>query len=191
LAEAAGELKMSQDYLIKLIKVGKIKAFKVGQDWFIEENWLDDFKSNLRKDLDFEAEKEKLIDYSSKFVRKIRKSQRQKEFSLPVVFLVNEFFKVTVSSLALVLLSFVFCGVLFLIIIVDNNKTVIASSFISTTNEIYTSPLAGYNYLQLVSKNSKINDEVLTEFAGVVFDKVQFSSERLGQVAGEMEVKEK
>lgn len=190
LAEAASELKMSEDYLIKLIKAGKIKAFKVGNDWFIGETWLADFKSSVRRGLDFESEKEKLVDCSSKFVRKIRKSQRPKEFSLPVIFLVNEFFKVTVSSLVLALLSFVFCGVLFLIVIVDSNKTAIAGSFISATNEFYTQPFKGVYYLQSISKKSKVNDEVLTEFAGAVFNKIQFSSDRLGQVAGEMEFKE-
>jgi len=48
IGEAAEELKVTEKYLIDLARQGKIKAFKIGEHWFLEEDWVNDFRKIMR-----------------------------------------------------------------------------------------------------------------------------------------------
>lgn len=48
IGEVAEELKVTENYLIDLARRGKIKAFKVGEHWFMEEDWVSDYRRIMK-----------------------------------------------------------------------------------------------------------------------------------------------
>lgn len=187
--EASEKMKVSKDYLMDLIKVGKIKAFKVGQDWFIEEDWLDDFKKTIKRGLEkelvdsgFEQTREKFFKQVS--YRKIKK----RVFNF--FDLVNGFFEFLLFSLNLSLVLTSFCVLFLSFIYLGNNKLVIAEKFIKQVDKIYSLPLelvSMTDNLMLDDNLIKIDDENLTRNIGLFFNKFKNNLDRTGQVAGESE----
>lgn len=47
ISEAAEQLKVTEHYLTDLVKSGKLKAFKVGEHWFVESDWVEDFRRGM------------------------------------------------------------------------------------------------------------------------------------------------
>jgi len=56
LSEAAEILHVTEGHLANLMKQGKVRGFRVGEYWFMEESWVDDFRSLVKKSLAREME---------------------------------------------------------------------------------------------------------------------------------------
>jgi excisionase family DNA binding protein len=188
LEEVANNLKVDTDYLIKLIRSGKIKAFKVGNDWFIEESWLEDFRMAIKSSLKLEIEKENFCDYPSKFFKKLKKNKRKKNNFSYIINVVNGSFKMVITSLFLALIPFLLLILFFTVAVFDNNKQLVAEKFLTLSHNFYSTPFAGLYYIKNNNNEfTRINDDGLTELFNDIFLGFKNNINRSGRVAGEME----
>ncbi len=187
--EASEKMKMSKDYLMDLIKIGKVKAFKVGQDWFIEEDWLDDFKKIIKKGIEKELTDSGFKQTKQKFFKQVSyKKIKKKVFNF--LDLINGFFDFLLFSLNFSLVLVSFSVLLFSLIYFDSNKLIIADKFTNQVDKIYSMPLKLVimtDDLMLNNNLIKINDENLTENISNLFKEFRNNLDRNGQVAGESE----
>jgi len=176
IAEAAEKLKVTEKYLTDLAVRGKIKAYKVGEHWFMEEKWLHDFRGALRQLLD--AETGGGLQRPG-WVRQL--APRKRIIPLGVIKPVFSFAFQTVAAvfvLAFVSISFAFLTLP--LARVGLNRVTIASAFLTATYRVYGLPL---DYARSISFAGPINDEGLTH----VFYRLAGKNPP-GQVAGVYEV---
>jgi len=185
LSEAAVKLRMSEDYLRSLARRGKIKAFKVGDDWLVEEGWLDDFRKHLKHDLHHETNGHKLIERRRVPWAKVYRTRRLKislkHRHLPFV---HQFsFKLRQLSVYLVVTGMALIGLSLFMIplsVVSQKRQAWASGFLVTSYRVYQTPVALGEYL---ARGEKINDEILT---AVIYKFLGLKHQR---VAGEFEIR--
>lgn len=176
LSEAAVKLKMSEDYLRFLARRGKIKAFKVGDDWLVEESWLNDFRQRLKHDLHHETFGHGLIErrrvpwakyYQSLLGRaktglsRYLKLAKFKHRHLPF------FHKLSQKIRYMLPVYLVYAGVallgmsLFLVplSVISQKRQAWARGFLVASHRVYQTPLM---LCQRLTRGEKIDDEILT-----------------------------
>jgi AraC-like DNA-binding protein len=189
LGELAAHLKMSEDYLHDLIRQGKIKAFKVGEYWFMEEKWLNDFRLKLKQDLTLHADNHELI--AERRVRWVKGLPARRRIwpklslprlSLPRLTLPQLEQTAWVAAYAFFLaLAIIGLGFTFLPLAdLGQRRQELAGNFLIATYRVYNFPVATLSHLQ--KKN--INDENLT---GVLYSLIGQSQP--GKVLGQFESK--
>ena len=85
LEEAAGILSVSQDYLLLLIKSGKIKGFKIADLWFTSQKWIDELREEIKQQIEQELRDYQLTQNnqatSGKWIKLQPKKRIRPEFS--------------------------------------------------------------------------------------------------------------
>lgn len=169
IAEAAEILKVTEKYLTDQAIHGKIKAYKAGEHWFLEEKWLHDFRSSMKEILDVEIadhhfNRNHHHGWSRQLApRRFRVPQiRVPQISIPQInfkpFVILSFQTVA----AAVALTFLTAGFSFLCLPlaqVGLNRVALADNFLNATFNIYSLPLA---YASNMSWQGPIDDEKLT-----------------------------
>ncbi|MFA5047951.1 MAG: helix-turn-helix domain-containing protein [Patescibacteria group bacterium] len=54
LEEAADILSVSQDYLLALIRLGRIKGFKIAELWFTSQEWINELRGEIKRQIEVE-----------------------------------------------------------------------------------------------------------------------------------------
>lgn len=96
LSEASQKLRVKEDYLLKMIEAGKLKGFRIGEYWFLEEKWLESFKALIHSNLEAESLNHQSI------------AERHKKWSRPVAIKRHANKKINVRSLSSATWSFSF-----------------------------------------------------------------------------------
>lgn len=151
LAEAAEELKVTEKYLIDLARNGKIKAFKVGEHWFIEEAWINDFRQVMKGLLHQVVEAE-----NSLHLQRSGWSRTAKKSFVPHPIFKLAFSTVT-ASVVLALLGVAFSFFTLPLLYLSLNRQAVGQAFLAGTYRVY-----GYPIKTVSGINIPINDERLT-----------------------------
>lgn len=184
LSEAAQRLGVGEDYLRDLIKSGKVKAFKADQYWFIEEDWVEEFRNKLKSRLQEE-------------IKQSTRPVKNNIWTKPIAGKKLKLIKLSATGwdravwatygLAVMALAFAF---LVAPIRVNPQKAAVGNGFLFLTHQVYgypSSKLASIDGLPAKRFVAKINDEDLTKFLKRLFRPPQLNYP--GQVAGESEAK--
>jgi len=159
LAEAAKELKVTEKYLAELARCGKIKAFRVGEHWFLEEKWLNDFRGAIKGLLgEAVAGNNEAYRPSANWVRSL---PLRKHFG-PAFNFRRAVILVSQTAVAAIVLSIVGLGFGLLCLplaSVGLNRDLIAVNFLTAIYKTYGAPVAIVNEL---ARDLPINDENLT-----------------------------
>ncbi|MFA5021413.1 MAG: hypothetical protein WC517_05170 [Patescibacteria group bacterium] len=159
LAEAAKELKVTEKYLAELARRGKVKAFRVGEHWFLEEKWLNDFRGVMKGLLGEEvAGADEVRQPSANWVRSLPLRKRL----WPAFNFRQALVLVSQTAVAAVILSLVGLGFGLLCLplaSVGLNRDSIAVNFLAATYRAYGAPAAVAGRLAV---DLPINDEDLT-----------------------------
>lgn len=182
LSEAAQRLKVSDDYLRQFISTGKVKAFKAGQDWFIEEDWVNDFRIKLKSHLQEEIKQSGRPAKKSNWIKTIApKKSRLADF------LAAGWDRPVWAAYGLAVLALIFAA-LVAPIRMSPNRIAVRDSFVSLTRQTYSQPSASLATIKAIKSKTlvaKINDEDLTRFFKRI---LRWSRPNYpGQVAGELE----
>lgn len=178
LDEAAKLLKVSEAYLLGLIRRGKIKAFKVEEYWFVRFDWVEQFRQEIAKHL-FSVidQSDNLQNFRQKWIKTIKK-KRKKLIFLPL-FIVSCRLVTVTFLLAMMTLS---CALL----MPFPEKVIIGKNyFLLKILSLTETPIKSIRYVsQLTTSSVKINDEKLTLWLRSFLN----YDTQSGQVAGVNEV---
>ncbi|MFA6593662.1 MAG: hypothetical protein WCT16_00200 [Candidatus Buchananbacteria bacterium] len=175
-SDAAVKFNVRREYLIDLAVKGKIKAFKVGEEWYTESKRLAEFLSDIHKHLEKELERQPRpsVWVQTKRLRPVR------EKSFFWRHLAGEAALITVTVLVVTGLA-----VSFLprdsYLLAYCSKYFLNYTFIPAAQAVYRAPVS------LVSQtvSAKINDEIITH---KIERLIKYNLlKRRGRVAGEME----
>lgn len=174
LDEVAKLLKVSEFYLLGLIRKGKIKAFKIEDYWFIKFDWVKQFRQEIYQHIFEEVSQ---LDNLNK--KKWIKPIKQKKIILPPFFIFSCRLITTSFLLAMMTLAFA-------LMVPFPEKIIIGKNYfllkILSITETSTQPIKYFS--QLTIPQSKINDEKLTQWLRSFFNNYN----NRGQVAGESEI---
>jgi hypothetical protein len=189
LSEAAAKLKVTEKYLEGLLKAGKIKGFKVGESWFVEEDWLNDFRCKIKQSLREESPAVRLSSGSSRSYIKVYNVKVQQPSQLKINWQL-EIQKWAWGSFGLA--TAVICLAIFCVpfISVGAHRQELSAVFLNGVFQVYEAPqlVVGQIDRQVAwSLPTRINDEALTRFFGKLWQSSRLY--RPGQVAGEVEVR--
>jgi len=156
LSDAAKKFNVRQEYLVGLAVKGRLKAFKVGLEWYTEPKRLAEFLSGFHQHLDKELERH-LQSRPSVWVQTKRvKSSGKKSF----------FWRHLAGEAALVAVTALVVAGLVVSFIPRNSYLLVYCSkyflnytFIPAAQAVYRAPVELVNQKVLV----KINDEVITD----------------------------
>jgi len=174
LDEAAKLLKVSESYLLSLVRRGKIKAFKFDEYWFIKLDWIKQFRQQIQDHIS-EIITAENFDNNYRWIKPIKKKEN----------INNSFF---IFSFRLLSFSFLFAIMVLAsawMMPFANNLAISDTYFLSavlTVSNIYTKPVNSLS--KLIITQSKINDEVLTLWVRSILINNQ---DNIGQVAGTSE----
>lgn len=151
IGEAAEELKVTEKYLIDLARKGKIKAFKIGEHWFLEEDWVNDFRK-IMKNLLHEAVaiENELHGQRAGWSRNAKRS-----FNFRPVWRLS--YSVAIASVVLAVIGVSFSFMMLPIINFSLHRQETAKTFLAATYQAY-----GYPIKTVSNINIPINDEKLT-----------------------------
>lgn len=181
LSEASEKLKVKESYLLEMINTGKLKAFKIDGHWFVEEKWLEHFKSSI------------LASLSNELSTSGSRINRKSKWSHPVIvepesgrqnirkFVVIPVWQFSVSALVLALAVVGVSLMSLSLWPIYEGRQQLSSVFLDSVDGFYGAPLRVGRDVA----NSKINDERLTE---VISSVLRFPIK--GQVAGASEIKQ-
>ena len=170
LDEAAKLLRVSEIYLMGLIRRGKVKAFKVDDQWLVHLHWVEDFKDEVRRHIDEELAIRPAT--SSRWVKRV--DSRRHPATVALVFSVQTFAIALFVAIIMPTLIFVFPQLGILKTGGETlGQTVLKVSYVSQVSIDIAKSAA--------SSSQKINDERLTKFIGSILNK------SAGQVAGARE----
>ncbi len=181
LTEAAELLHIDKNNLAELMRQGKVRGFKVGEHWFMEEAWAKDFRDLVKKSLAVEINnlKKSNAPHHQDWVRPLA-PRRKLKLRLQIYSAIIFPFKIAAMSLALVflcVLSSIFCLPLAR---VGLNRHLLAENFLQLTFNAYQTPIV---YSSRLSFIHQINDEKLTH----IFYQLAGKNPP-GQVAGAYEI---
>lgn len=177
LDEAAKLLKVSEAYLLDLIRRGKIKAFKVEEYWFVKFDWVEQFRQEIAQHL-FSVidQSDSLQNFRQKWIKIIK--QKRKKLIFPPFFVISCRLITATFLLAMMTLS---CALL----IPFPEKVIIGKNyFLLKILSLTETSVKSIRYVsQLTTSSEKINDEKLTLWLRSFLNHHTQS----GQVAGESE----
>lgn len=185
LSEAAAKLKVTEKYLEDLLKSGKIKGFKVGEHWFVEEAWLADFRIKIKGSL--QEEKSGISrprSYVKVYQTKAQQPLRPKANWWPEVqkwAWGSVGLAVAMICLAIFCVPFISIGI---------HKQELAAIFLNGVFAVYDSPrlaVKAADQQLAFAWPARIDDETLTRFFGKLWQSPRLY--RPGQVAGEADVR--
>jgi len=170
LDEAAKLLRVSENYLMGLIRRGKVKAFKVDDQWLVHLHWIEDFKDEVRRHIDEELAVRPTA--TSRWVKRV--DSRRQPATVALIFSIQTLAIASFVAIIMPALIFVFpqLGIL-KTGGQELSQTVLKVSYVSRAS-IDVAKLAALS-------PQKINDEKLTQLIGSIFNKPA------GQVAGARE----
>ncbi len=175
LPEAAAYLKVSEKYLTRLIRDGKVKAYQVDGQWFLEERWLQDFKQTLKHHLtQTVAEHYEINRKRESWTREITATGEFNWLS-PLVW----FWQSILLAVAVICISYLMLP----LIEFNSQKQQGASVFLAAVETVYAWPL---KVAETSLAQGPYNDEILTSQAGRLIAKLRFT----GRVAGAFAEKE-
>ena len=177
LDEAAKLLKVSEAYLVRLIRRGKVKAFKVEEYWFVKFDWIEQFRQEVTQQLFSVIDQPNALQsFRQKWIKPIKQQRRKLIFS--PLFIASCQLIATAFLLAMMTLS---CALL----MPFPEKVIIGKNyFLLKILSLAEAPVKSINYIiQLTTSPVKINDEKLTSWLRSFFN----HPTQTGQVAGESE----
>ncbi len=173
LDEAAKLLKVSEGYLLGLIRRGKLKAFKVDEHWFVQMKWLEQFREDVRKHISEALP----ASSASKWVKPIK---RKKSGFMPFAL---ASFEVAVVSLLLAVILPVFSVLASPARLAEKGLDMMAYGALSVS-DFYRRPVS--SVAAAISSKKKINDEQITRWSRQLLGAIVPVS---GTVAGASEIR--
>lgn len=189
LSEAATKLKVTEKYLEGLLRSGKIKGFKVGEHWFVEEAWLDDFRRKIKQSIQEAVPARRRASHSTRSYVKVYRTNKQQSLR-PKIDWWPAVQKWAWSSvgLAVAMICLAFFCVPF--ISIGMQKQELAAIFLNGVFKVYETPRLEAERVDrrlVLVLPSRIDDEALTRFLSNLWQSHRLY--RPGQVAGETDVR--
>lgn len=175
LDEATKLLRVSESYLLSLVRRGKVKAFKVDEHWFIKLDWLEQFRQEVREHIsEITAQDESSIPVG-RWVKPIKKKKL-----LAQDFLIFSF-RLTAASFTLAAMVLASAWMMpFSDKVATSDDYLLSGVFV--VSGVYAKPARAFS--EAVVSGSKINDEELTHWSRSVLGGGENDA---GQVAGASE----
>lgn len=175
LDEAARLLKVSEPYLLSLVRRGKLKAFKVDEHWFIKLDWLEQFRQQIREHISEVTSQSEVPATASRWVKPVR----SKKVLVPDFFVFSLQLATASFTLAVMVLASAW-------MMPFPDKVAVGDDYLLSgvlaVSGIYAKPAKAFS--EVIVSGSKIDDEELTRWSrGILGD----SKNDGGQVAGASE----
>lgn len=175
LDEAARLLKVSEPYLLSLVRRGKVKAFKVDEHWFIRLDWLEQFRQQIREHISEVAAQDGSSISVGRWVKPVKKKK------LPAYDFVIFSFQLTGASFMLAIMVLASAWMM-----PFSNKVLVSDDYLLSgvlvVSGFYAKPAKAFS--EVVVSGSKINDEELTRWSRGILGG---NKNDAGQVAGASE----
>ena len=153
------------DYLVAMAQTGKLKSFKIDDQWYSSRVWLDNFIAKIKQQL----ENELPMSQETKWTNYLARPQQT----------VRWFNYFLVAVLSIFVYSWLVVFSLLVFYFINNNNYYVGYQFLQTTHQIYSWPIE-----VVLGKQTLITDEIITQkwqkLIGIDYN-------YNGQVAGEMD----
>jgi len=172
--EVAARLKLSENYLIALIKKGQLKGFKLGDNWLTTSKWLESWLELLKQELDGHLADKHVSRWTSSWQKKKR----------PQV--ITPAFKLAIETALIILFIFYYSFFLYQpgassFKFFIKEKKILAQELIVTFNRFYGLPVS-LAMPAVRFYHHQVSDEAITTTLLAMIDR--FRGQEDGRVAG-------